>query len=130
MDRVTQQNAAMAEQSTAAAHVPSQETAALTQFTGWFRLGEEDGSVQAGAPAANLPTGRRPAAPLPGRGRVVLKVVSPPGCAGNAARKPAAMTKTDGWQEFCADGTPGCRPCPEQAGTAAGYLRARPRKPA
>ncbi|MGI4940469.1 MAG: methyl-accepting chemotaxis protein, partial [Janthinobacterium lividum] len=100
MDQVTQQNAAMVEQSTAAAHALSQETAALTQLTGRFRLGEEDGSVQAGAPAMGLPAGRRPAAPTPGRGRAVLKVISPLGRTGSAARKPAAMAEAGGWQEF------------------------------
>ena len=100
MDQVTQQNAAMVEQSTAAAHALSQQTAALTQLTGRFRLGEDGGSVQAGIPAADLPTGRRPVMPTPGRGRAVIKLVSPPGRIGSGTRKPAAMAEADGWQEF------------------------------
>ncbi len=100
MDQVTQQNAAMVEQSTAAAHALSQETAALTQLTGRFQLDDEDGSTQAGAPAPGLPASRRPTTPAPGRGRAVLKVVSAPGRTGSAARKPAAMAEADGWQEF------------------------------
>ena len=96
MDQVTQQNAAMVEQSTAATHALSQETAALTQLTGRFRLGKEGGGVQAGVPA-----GRRPAVSASsGQGRAVLKIVSPPGRAGSAARKPTAMAEADGWQDF------------------------------
>ena len=102
MDQVTQQNAAMVEQSTAAAHALSQECAALTQLTGRFRLGEEGGSVQAGALAEGMAARRHPAAAPPGRSRAVLKVVPSPGRADSAVRKPArtAVAEADGWQEF------------------------------
>jgi methyl-accepting chemotaxis protein len=42
MDQMTQRNAAMVEESTAAAHTLSQETAQLSDLIGQFRLGEAD----------------------------------------------------------------------------------------
>ena len=42
MDQVTQQNAAMVEQSTAASHGLSQETAELVRLTGQFQVGAMD----------------------------------------------------------------------------------------
>ena len=48
MDQMTQRNAAMVEESTAATHTLSQETAQLSDLIGQFRLGEadEDGAAQ------------------------------------------------------------------------------------
>ena len=43
MDQVTQQNAAMVEQSTAASHSLAQETAALKRLTEFFKIGEQPG---------------------------------------------------------------------------------------
>jgi methyl-accepting chemotaxis protein len=39
MDQITQQNAAMVEQSTAASHTLTEESAALEQLTSRFQLG-------------------------------------------------------------------------------------------
>jgi len=88
MDRVTQQNAAMVEETTAASHSLAHEAAELTQRVNRFRVGAANA---AGAHA-------RPAAPAPARPQP--RVVELPGVAmrGNAARElqPAA----DGWEEF------------------------------
>ena len=86
MDQVTQQNAAMVEQSTAASHGLAQETAELGRLTGYFRTG----APQARATPAPRPATRpiKPAA---------LKVVS----RGATAAQPAlAPADTDGWEEF------------------------------
>ncbi|OYV41380.1 MAG: chemotaxis protein, partial [Acidocella sp. 20-61-6] len=56
MDKVTQQNAAMVEQTTAAAHALAEETAGLNRLVGQFRLGKP-----AQAPIAAPATPRRPA---------------------------------------------------------------------
>ena len=62
MDQVTQQNAAMVEESTAASHSLSQETAQLSSLIGQFRIGQ-DGGGRFDAPriaegrAARLPKG-------------------------------------------------------------------------
>jgi len=72
MDQVTQQNAAMVEQSTAASQSLSEETEGLAQLTGRFHVGS-DGSAPFGGPSA-----RKPAlAPVKaaGRGRTTLRAV-------------------------------------------------------
>ncbi len=57
MDQVTQKNAAMVEETSAATHKLSQEAAGLTEIIAWFRLSD----VPASAPAAQTPApGRRP----------------------------------------------------------------------
>ena len=76
MDQVTQQNAAMVEESTAASHTLSQETAELARLIGEFRLEDGDGARRAPAPVARLE--RRAAAPRPmlravGRGGAAAK---------------------------------------------------------
>ena len=91
MDQVTQQNAAMVEQSTAASHALAQETEELAQLAGRFRLGAD-------APA---PAAARPARPVP-----ALKVVGRSGRSrdGGAQRKPAPATAAhadeQAWEEF------------------------------
>ncbi|MGC1302700.1 MAG: methyl-accepting chemotaxis protein, partial [Caulobacteraceae bacterium] len=89
MDQVTQQNAAMVEQSTAASHSLTQETEALARLIGQFRTGSEAPiATRAGHRAAPGHTARHstsvPAMKTLGRG--------------GAARKPAA--DEDGWEEF------------------------------
>ena len=84
MDQVTQQNAAMVEQSTAAAHSLAQETDTLTQLVGRFRLGGQDNQS---------PQRTRPApSPRAQKARAPLKVVA----TGGRKAAPAA----DSWQEF------------------------------
>ena len=86
MDQVTQQNAAMVEESTAASHTLSQETAELARLIGEFRLEDgAEGARRAPAPVARLE--RRPAAPQP-----MLRTVG----RGGAAPKADAQE----WEEF------------------------------
>ena len=90
MDQVTQQNAAMVEQSTAASHSLAQEAEALTQLVARFRLGRpaeaeparhRPGPVPVGAPASAPPL-RRAAA------------------SGQAAALLAQQPADEGWEEF------------------------------
>ncbi|WGM40686.1 methyl-accepting chemotaxis protein [Caulobacter sp. NIBR1757] len=78
MDQVTQQNAAMVEETTAASHALAQQAEGLTALIGRFQVGEAQGH-------------RMPApAPAPARTHTAMKVVG----AGGAQRK------TDEWEEF------------------------------
>ena len=89
MDQVTQQNAAMVEQSTAASHALMQEAEELSQLTSRFQLGGEGGSGHEPARAAP----RRPAAEAP-RPRKPAPAVREP------ARKLATAGDGDGWTVF------------------------------
>ncbi len=60
MDQVTQQNAAMVEQSTAASHSMAQETAALSQLTSYFQITTE--RAPAAMPAIHQKRTREPVA--------------------------------------------------------------------
>ena len=85
MDQMTQQNAAMVEQSTAASHSLSRDAAELAQLTGRFTIGEASAGMQPlrrPARAAATPA----AVPVPGRRR--------------AAGRGAVLADTDGWTEF------------------------------
>ncbi len=88
MDQVTQQNAAMVEQSTAASHSLAQDTEALAQLTGRFQLGQQ-------AEAPRPPPSRR-AAPSRPASAVALKTTG----RGGAAVKRVAEVDPDGWEEF------------------------------
>ena len=81
MDQVTQQNAAMVEQSTAASHSLSKEAEELLQLTDRFQIGS--GSRDDAA------------APKPRSAKVI--VMKP---AVKAAPKPVAATEPAGWEEF------------------------------
>ena len=88
MDQVTQQNAAMVEESTAASHALSQETGELTRLMGAFSLGGAD-DARAPAPVARF--ARRPAAaPVP-----AMRTTG----RGGAARAPAPAAEAE-WAEF------------------------------
>jgi methyl-accepting chemotaxis protein len=89
MDQVTQQNAAMVEQSTAASHSLAQEAEELSRLVGRFQVGE----AAAGArPAART---ARPAQPV-----AQMKTVSSHAGGGGALRKPEPSAETDSWEEF------------------------------
>ena len=88
MDQMTQQNAAMVEQSTAASHALMGDSEALAELIGQFRTGQTAGS---GRPAA---AGRNLAAPRP-RTQTALRATGP----GGAARKPVEAPDA-GWDEF------------------------------
>ena len=84
MDQVTQQNAAMVEQSTAASHSLAQEAESLAGSVARFQIGA------VAAPA-------RTAAPRPANRTVTaMKTVGH----GGAARKPQPVASEEGWEEF------------------------------
>ena len=88
MDQVTQQNAAMVEESTAASHALSQETGELTRLMGAFSLGD---AADGRAPAPVARFARRPAAaPVP-----AMRTTG----RGGAARAPAPAAEAE-WAEF------------------------------
>ena len=91
MDQVTQQNAAMVEESTAASHNLAQEAQELSTLIGRFKVGQT-----AAAPLK----ARTPAAPR--GGRPALKAVSSHVGGGGALRKPEVevVADADRWEEF------------------------------
>jgi methyl-accepting chemotaxis protein len=92
MDQVTQQNAAMVEQSTAASHGLSGEAQELTRLVGQFHIGE----------SIAVPVLKRAAPKTPPKPRVVTtstsKVVALP--RQNDAPRPALADAQEGWNEF------------------------------
>ncbi len=86
MDQVTQQNAAMVEQSTAASHNLAHETAELVRLAERFQTGE---TVEAATKTAGLLPSRQPATVTPLRGR--------PGRQEHTAHRRDAA---EGWKEF------------------------------
>ena len=102
MDRMTQQNAAMVEQSTAAARDLAGRADELTRLVNAFRTGHEQrGAIRTAAPSparapvpsAPLPLAR-PATPPPARS---FAASTPPPVAGNLALAPAP---DDDWSSF------------------------------
>ncbi|WP_158747248.1 methyl-accepting chemotaxis protein [Acidisphaera sp. L21] len=91
MDQVTQQNAAMVEQSTAASHSLSQEAEELSRLTGRFQISGDTGEEHH---AANVEPMRRPAQQARRYSAPALKVT------GRSTRKPAPVVDEDGWKEF------------------------------
>ncbi|MHB8883706.1 MAG: methyl-accepting chemotaxis protein, partial [Methylovirgula sp.] len=89
MDQVTQQNAAMVEESTAASHTLSQETEELTRLIGRFQVG-----AQAAGHGDHVVAMPRAAKAAP---RQAMKTVAP---RGGAAPKPQAQSQHDEWEEF------------------------------
>jgi len=84
MDQVTQQNAAMVEQATAAAHSLREETDALTDLIGQFRVGDGVGVGMAA---------RRPSSPRP--------AVRPKMAASGGGRAAGLVASDSGsWEEF------------------------------
>jgi methyl-accepting chemotaxis protein len=94
MDQVTQQNAAMVEQTTAASHSLAHETAELVALTARFKIGN---TAQPGADG-KARSSRRPNQAAPGRPAKapLLKIVSQR----NAPTRSAAPIKDAGWEEF------------------------------
>ncbi len=86
MDQVTQQNAAMVEQSTAASHGLALEAETLTELVSRFRIGEAAVKRAAHRSPAVSPRLPRPA----GRTSAISR--------SSIARKPAVVE--DGWEEF------------------------------
>ena len=100
MDKVTQQNAAMAEEATAAGRSLAQEAEQLSGLVGQFRLG----NVAEFQPARRAAAKAEPVrSPNLGKGdtqaaKRQLKV--PAGRNGAAVRKPDPAPAEDGWQDF------------------------------
>ena len=101
MDQVTQQNAAMVEQSTAASHSLAQEAEALQASVAQFRVGAPSApaaQVRTHAPAARPAPARpapvRPAEPRSSRMVQALKTI------GRGGAAPRIEAVEDGWEEF------------------------------
>ncbi|WP_245396736.1 methyl-accepting chemotaxis protein [Jiella sonneratiae] len=92
MDKVTQQNAAMVEQTTAAAQTVAKETEGLADTVTRFKTAARK---QAAAPARRAGATAAPA-PRPAAARPVPQLKA--GGSGGAARKPAAAEES--WEEF------------------------------
>jgi methyl-accepting chemotaxis protein len=94
MDQVTQQNAAMVEEATAAAHSLRGETATLAELIGKFRLGREEAMTPA---RENSPVRQEPVRATPvqaAQQRIRAYAGGRSGAAANAA------VEADGWEEF------------------------------
>ncbi|APH70565.1 methyl-accepting chemotaxis protein [Aquibium oceanicum] len=89
MDQVTQQNAAMVEESTAASHSLAREAEQLAELVARFRVGEGRATSRT---ASAAPSYRAPAAPV-----AQLKTV---GGRGQSAASAAPAADPDGWEEF------------------------------
>jgi methyl-accepting chemotaxis protein len=84
MDQVTQQNAAMVEQSTAAAHKLLSDSNVLMDLVSHFKLSpSQRRGVETPRPQAAVPA---------------IKTYAARG--GGAARKPSPATNPDGWESF------------------------------
>lgn len=100
MDQVTQQNAAMVEETTAAAHSLSHESEELTRLLSRFQLGQAAAGTASAKPAkaASRPVSA-PARASAQAGRPALKNLPGPG-RGAAVRKAEAAAAEDSWEEF------------------------------
>jgi methyl-accepting chemotaxis protein len=95
MDQVTQQNAAMVEQSTAASHALLHEANDLARLLGRFKVSQ---TAADSAPAASRTRAPSPA-PTSARGARVLKTIGG-GRGAAAAAAQLQQTVEDGWEEF------------------------------
>jgi methyl-accepting chemotaxis protein len=89
MDQVTQKNAAMVEETSAATHKLSQDAASLAEMIAWFRLAEAADRAQT-APATRPAAAARPAAPR----RIAAAAPAP------RPLKVAGGGSSQGWEEF------------------------------
>jgi methyl-accepting chemotaxis protein len=96
MDQVTQQNAAMVEEATAAAHSLREETDALSDLVAQFRVGDT-GPMDLGATPA--PTARKPN-PVHAAQQKLASFVGGGRSKGVAATATAASVKPESWEEF------------------------------
>ncbi|WP_297489606.1 methyl-accepting chemotaxis protein [Acidocella sp.] len=102
MDQVTQQNAAMVEQTTAASHSLANEAAELGRLIGQFELGQGMDHSDSVPPPRHSPRRAAPASPAKPSGRI--PVHAPTGT--TKPRAPALTTASpipgqdDGWDEF------------------------------
>ncbi|MEX6508301.1 methyl-accepting chemotaxis protein [Jiella sp. M17.18] len=94
MDQVTQQNAAMVEEATAAAQTLAAETSDLAAAMGRFKITSATGAAKIPQPAQASPAAAH-RSPAP-RAVPQLRAAG----SGGAARKPAAATAEESWEEF------------------------------
>lgn len=92
MDQVTQQNAAIVEETTAASHGLARETEKLVELVGRFETGK-DLAAEAGASREANPAAAQ------NKTYTALKTISTPG-APAAVRKLEAIANEQGWEEF------------------------------
>jgi methyl-accepting chemotaxis protein len=92
MDQVTQQNAAMVEQSTAASHALSSDAEALSDLVSQFKVGGAASAARRAPPGRAAPAPR----PSPQRTQTAMKTVGH----GGAAPAPIASANQDSWEEF------------------------------
>ncbi|GAB0116149.1 methyl-accepting chemotaxis protein [Acidisoma sp. 7E03] len=102
MDQVTQQNAAMVEEATAASHSLAKEAETLSHLVAQFRIGDTGDAASAPPHAA---AARRPAArpaPAPASKAPARASTAAPARAAAPARSAPAMAAADeeGWNEF------------------------------
>ena len=102
MDQVTQQNAAMVEESTAASHNLAQEAEELAHLVAKFRLGRQADGAQAprrqAAQAAASASARPQPQPQPRTTAPALKTVAT--ATGQAAALLATQPADESWEEF------------------------------
>ncbi len=98
MDQVTQQNAAMVEQSTAASHSLAQEADDLARLVAKFKVGQAGDAGRARAAAAPRPVPARAPVQRPAQTVTAMKTVSTG--SGQAAALLASQPSDDGWEEF------------------------------
>jgi methyl-accepting chemotaxis protein len=100
MDQVTQQNAAMVEQSTAASHNLAQEAEELARLVARFQLSGSAAVAPAQPKAKAQPVAARPAAPAPRpQARAPRPQLRTTGTGGAAAAL-LSQPDEDGWEEF------------------------------
>lgn len=103
LDQVTQQNAAMFEQTTAASHALNQGARELTTATSRFRIASK-GTRQVALPVAKAPTPAGASASSPSAARQSAPIVTAapktavPRATGSALRAPDVVE--EGWEEF------------------------------
>ncbi|WP_028212276.1 methyl-accepting chemotaxis protein [Paraburkholderia mimosarum] len=102
MDEVTQQNAALVEEASAAAQSMSSQAAALRELVSVFNIGsagrQAAASVASTAPVAARATGKRAVSSKPAAARAPSAPVAPEPRADR--REPVAATSDDDWQTF------------------------------
>jgi methyl-accepting chemotaxis protein len=96
MDQVTQQNAAMVEEATAAAHSLREETDALSDLVAQFRVGDTGPMDLDATPA---PTLRKPN-PVHAAQQKIASFVGGGRPKGVAATATASSAKPESWEEF------------------------------
>lgn len=101
IDRMTQQNAAMVEESTAATRSLSTEAQRLADLVAQFRV-SQSGQPRAAAPAPAAPVAAPPRSQPPRRPAPAPREAAAAPVAGNLALKPqpAVQTDEDDWSEF------------------------------